>query len=233
MLMRPAVAGGVCAALLASCATVPPSGPPPVRDGGLPRASEAAAEPPPEPPPEPPLGGIERRRTVAEPAPIPPAVPAPRTSEPGSPARERTELGLPESEPAPLGEEGPETASALRPFEPAPTQAAPRDANPAVVALLESAREAVEARQHGRAAAALERAVKVDPRDPRVWHRLAAVRHWQGRHAEAEALALRSLSLRPSDRALVSRNWRVIAAARLAQGDGEGAREARARASSR
>lgn len=225
MLMRPVVAGGVCAALLASCATVPPSGPPPVRDGGLPRASEAA--------PEPPRGGIERRMTVAEPAPAPPAVPAPRTPEPGSPARERTELGLPESEPAPLGEEGPETASALRPFEPAPTQAAPRDGNPAVVALLESAREAVEARQHGRAAAALERAVKVDPRDPRVWHRLAAVRHWQGRHAEAEALALRSLSLRPSDRALVSRNWRVIAAARLAQGDGEGAREARARAGSR
>ena len=105
-----------------------------------------------------------------------------------------------------------------------------REGNAAVAALLESAREAEKARQYGRAGAALERALKVEPRNPWLWHRLATIRYRQGRHPEAEALARRSMSLARGDVKLESRNWRVIAAARHGQGDEEGAREALRRA---
>ena len=56
-----------------------------------------------------------------------------------------------------------------------PEEDAGREGNAAVVALLESAREAEKARQYGRAAAALERALKVEPRNPWLWNRLAAI----------------------------------------------------------
>ena len=105
-----------------------------------------------------------------------------------------------------------------------------REGNAAVAALLESAREAEKARQYGRAGAALERALKVEPRNPWLWHRLATIRYRQGRHPEAEALARRSMSLARGDVKLESRNWRVIAAARHGQGDEEGARDALGRA---
>jgi len=107
---------------------------------------------------------------------------------------------------------------------------ATREGSSAVVTLLESARAAEKARRYGRAAAALERALKVEPRNPRLWHHLAAVRYRQGRHREAEALARRSMSLSPGDSKLDSRNWRIVAAARHGRGDGEGAREALRRA---
>ena len=224
MLMRAAAAAavvGVFAALLVSCATVPPSALPPVRDGTLPRAASAGGEPAPSrsdgpvsaPERVPASSAVLRPRPAAPlPAALQEATPEPEAAIP-SPREEKTrQEGLPE-----FGM--PETGT-------------PQAGNSAVVALLESALEAEEARQYGRAAAALERALKVDPRDPRLWHRLAAVRFRQGRHAEAEALALRSLSLRRAGRDLDTRNWRIIAAARRAQGDEEGAREALGRANS-
>ena len=216
MLMRAAAAVGVFAALLVSCATVPPSALPPVRDGTLPRAASAGGEPAPSrsdgpvsaPERVPASSAVLRPRPAAPlPAALQEATPEPEAAIPSPREEETREEGMPET-------------------------GAPQAGNSAVVALLESAREAEEARQYGRAAAALERALKVDARDPRLWHRLAAVRFRQGRHAEAEALALRSLSLRRAGRDLDTRNWRIIATARRAQGDEEGAREALRRANS-
>ena len=103
----------------------------------------------------------------------------------------------------------------------------------AVAALLDGARAAEEAGQYGRAAASLERALKVAPRNPRLWHRLAVIRYRQGRLAAAESLALRSLSLASSDPGLDARNWRVVAAVRQARGDRAGAEDAFRRASLR
>ena len=223
MLMRAAAAAavGVFAALLVSCATVPPSALPPVRDGTLPRAASAGGEPAPSrsdgpvsaPERVPASSAVLRPRPAAPlPAALQEATPEPEAAIPSPREEETREEGMPE-----IGL--PETGT-------------PQAGNSAVVALLESAREAEAARQYGRAAAALERALKVDARDPRLWHRLAAVRFRQGRHAEAEALALRSLSLRRAGRNLDTRNWRIIATARRAQGDEEGAREALRRANS-
>ena len=217
--MRAAV-GGALAVFLAGCATVRPSAPPPVRDGTLARAEEARPEPVP--------GRIDGPVPAPEWMPVPPDVSGPRPAEPPRPAF--LDEGRPEEVvPSIPGEAVP---GEVAPGEGIPGAGAPQAGNSAVVALLESAREAEGAREYGRAAAALERALKVDARDPWLWHRLAAIRFRQGRHAEAEALALRSLSLRRAGRDLDTMNWRVIAAARRVQGDEEGAREAIRRANS-
>lgn len=234
MLMRMLAAAGV-AALLGGCAGAPPSVLPPVRDGSPPGAAAPATKPAPVP------AGSDRSAPRPESGPARSGVPRPRPAD--APPARLDERGTGASAPpqeTPNGKPveamrraGAETVATLGAglAEPgSPEEDAGREGNAAVVALLESAREAEKARQFGRAAAALERALKVEPRNPWLWHRLAAIRYRQGRHPEAEALSRRSMSLSPGDRKLESRNWRVIAAARHGQGDEEGSRAALRRA---
>ena len=226
MLMRVVVTAGV-AALLGGCAGAPPSGLPPVRDGSLPRAAV----------PEPAPARLDRSAPQTESAFGRSGIPRPR---PVEALPDRLDEGGAGAGIASRAEEEARRAGTQRQVTPGESLANPglpgedrrREGNFAVAALIESAREAEKARQYGRAAAALERALKVEPRNPRLWHRLATVRYRQGRHPEAEALARRSMSLSPEDAKLDSRNWRVIAAARHGQGDAEGAREALRRARS-
>lgn len=109
---------------------------------------------------------------------------------------------------------------------PAPSAAAP--ANPAVVALLNAAREQGRAGEHDRAAASLERALEIEPKNAWIWYRLATTRYEQGRFAEAEQLAVRSNHLAGDDRQLLAGNWALIAAARSRAGDASGAELAQA-----
>lgn len=97
---------------------------------------------------------------------------------------------------------------------------------PAVVALLDSARADSAAGRLSNAAASLERALRIEPRNPRLWQELARVRFQQGNYAQAESLAARSNSWAGSDSALRADNWRLIAQARDARGDAAGARAA-------
>ena len=102
--------------------------------------------------------------------------------------------------------------------------------NPAIVELLNDAnRHSAEGRHDG-AAAALERALQIEPQDAALWHRLARTRFDQGRLDLAEALAAKSNSLAAGDPNLQAQNWRVIAKARKKQGDAPGAEDALARA---
>ena len=239
MLMR-MLAAAVVAALLGGCAGAPPSVLPPVRDGSLPGAEASATKPAPIPVNLP--AGVDRSAPRPESAPARSGVPRPRSRPADAPPARLDERGTGAAPPqeTPNGKPveatrraGPEKVATLGGSlaEPGlPEEDAWREGNAAVVALLESAREAEKARQYGRAAAALERALKVEPRNPWLWHRLAAIRYRQGRHPEAEALSRRSMSLAPGDLKLESRNWRVIAAARHGQGDEEGARAALRRA---
>lgn len=224
--VRTRAAAGGLAAFLAGCASGPPSAPPSVRDGAsTPRAEESRT--PPTRRSE--AGGVAGPASAPSAhgrAPAPSAVSAPR---PARPAAADPRAAEPRS--AGLREPGPR-AVPPRPGASTPEPRAAREEVAAVAALIETAREAEKARRYGRAAALLERALRVDPRDPRLWARLASVRHGQGRHAEAEALALRSLSLRSGDRGLDAGSWRIVAAARRARGDEEGAREALRRAGS-
>jgi len=102
-----------------------------------------------------------------------------------------------------------------------------RTENVAVAGLMESARADAAAGKLATAAASLERALRIEPRNPRLWQELARVRLQQTQFVQAENMAARSNSYAASDNALRAENWRLIAQAREARGDADGARSAR------
>src|SRR6266702_7248062 len=108
---------------------------------------------------------------------------------------------------------------------PAPESAA-RTETIAIASLLDGARADTAAGRLANAAASLERALRIEPRNPRLWHELAGVRLKQGDYAQAESTAARSNSWAGADNALRAENWRLIAHAREARGDAEGAKGA-------
>lgn len=97
---------------------------------------------------------------------------------------------------------------------------------PAVVALANGAREAREQGDLDRAAADLERALRLDPDNAALWHQLAQVRVDQLRMDQAETLALKSNQFAGDDVALQRANWNLIARARRLRGDEAGAQAA-------
>jgi predicted Zn-dependent protease len=124
----------------------------------------------------------------------------------------------------PVGEVPPPPQEATAP----PPVIAPHG-NPAVLALLESAQSQQQAGNYEQAAAALERALRLEPRNAMLWHRLAQVRLSQGQWRNAIDFAAKSNSLAGGERKLQASNWLVIAQAKERQGDREGAQAARAR----
>lgn len=96
----------------------------------------------------------------------------------------------------------------------------------AVVALLSESDQRRRSGQPEAAAAALERALRIAPADPLLWHRLAAIRLEQRNWPQAENLARKSLSLSGNSRRLQAANWRLIAGARQGMGDVSAAAEA-------
>ena len=80
------------------------------------------------------------------------------------------------------------------------------------------------------AASLLERAVRVEPRHPLPWNRLARVRLSQGSFGLAAQLAEKSNALAGADRGLKRDNWLVIGEARQRAGDVPGANAARQQA---
>jgi Tfp pilus assembly protein PilF len=108
---------------------------------------------------------------------------------------------------------------------PAPAPATPTG-SAAVASLVASARADAAAGRLVQAAASLERALRIEPRNPHLWQELARVRMKQGDYAQAESVAARSNSWAGTDSRLRSENWRLIAQAREARGDAAGARAA-------
>lgn len=102
----------------------------------------------------------------------------------------------------------------------------PPPSAPAALSLAQQSDVALATGDLRLAALHLERALRIAPRDADLWHRLAGVRLAQREFQQAERMAERSLQLRPGDRRLALENWRVIAQAREARGDSEGARRA-------
>jgi tetratricopeptide (TPR) repeat protein len=98
--------------------------------------------------------------------------------------------------------------------------------NRAVIALLDLARTDNEAGKHEAAGASLERALRIEPRNPWLWHELAQLRLTQGQYEQSISLARKSNSFAGLDRRLQAMNWRVISDARVAQGDSSGAEQA-------
>ena len=115
---------------------------------------------------------------------------------------------------------------ATEPFTQATSAETVRDSNQAVAALLDSADKHVKNNQLDNAGAALEQALRIEPRNAGILHDLAQIRLHQGQYQQAELLAIKSNSLAGGNWSLQSRNWKVIASARKAAGDTAGAKDA-------
>ncbi len=109
-------------------------------------------------------------------------------------------------------------------------QSAPVFMTPAVVALVRDAEQSLHSESYGTAVATYERALRLEPRNGVLWHRLASVRLKQGKPQLAAQMAAKSNSFAGKDDRLRLWNWRLIAQAREQLGDHQGAKEARQRA---
>ncbi|AWQ82181.1 tetratricopeptide repeat family protein [Pseudomonas aeruginosa] len=99
-----------------------------------------------------------------------------------------------------------------------------------VLAMLTTAQQQQGSGDLNSAAASLERAQRIAPREPQVLYRLAQVRLAQGDAAQAEQVARRGLSYANGRPALQAGLWELIAQAREKQGDSAGAALARQKA---
>jgi len=79
-----------------------------------------------------------------------------------------------------------------------------------VLALLDQASKQENMGRPERAAAALERALRIEPKNPRLWHRLAVIRFEQGQYVQAESLAAKSSALAAGDWHLKQKNSEII-----------------------
>ncbi|MFP4273300.1 MAG: tetratricopeptide repeat protein [Halothiobacillaceae bacterium] len=143
------------------------------------------------------------------------------------PAPERPEVIV-----RPLDEDGPDGAPAVREdslFVPEPIEPLPapmRPVNPAVQALMDRAALQADTGQFPQAAATIERALRIAPQDPALWRRLGRYRLDMGDAGQAEQMALRAVRFSRGD-AEERQAWQLVALARQAQGNAEGAAQAR------
>ncbi|MBU1191172.1 MAG: tetratricopeptide repeat protein [Gammaproteobacteria bacterium] len=136
--------------------------------------------------------------------------------------------------PPPVVDRSPPPATTFPSGEPAPITPPPRSTSssalpasgPAVIALLERADRQYMDQDLDSAAATLERALRIEPRNPLLWHRLASVRLDQGQIDQAMQMAAKSNSLAGSNHSLLARNWQLISLAYRAKGDLDAARSA-------
>ncbi|WP_052514749.1 tetratricopeptide repeat protein [Dethiosulfatarculus sandiegensis] len=106
----------------------------------------------------------------------------------------------------------------------------PKPPNTAVVALLDKAHLQSSTGNPAAAGASLERALRIEPRNPVLWSELAKARLDQGRYRQAINLAAKSNSLARGKEKLRTKNWRIIGRARNKLGDYKGAEAAFKRA---
>jgi len=112
----------------------------------------------------------------------------------------------------------------------APSEPARVSDSPAVIALLDRAETQHQSHDVDAAAVSLERALRIEPRNPLLWQRMANLRLEQGQWDQAVQMAARSNSYAGRYSGLRARNWQIIATARRALGDDQGAADAELKA---
>ena len=103
--------------------------------------------------------------------------------------------------------------------------------NPAVKALLADAAKAEERGDYDGAASSLERAMRIQPKDPEVLQSMAEIQLHKRAYQQALNFATRSYDDGARVGEICSRNWRTISVARGHLGDSGGALQAELRAS--
>jgi Flp pilus assembly protein TadD len=106
----------------------------------------------------------------------------------------------------------------------------PISENPAVLALADRARSDADAGWLPAAMSELERALRIEPKNPMLWRQLAQAHFQFGDYQQAESLAARSNSFAGTNRTLRAANWHLISDARGRRGDTAGAETALERA---
>lgn len=101
-----------------------------------------------------------------------------------------------------------------------------QQSSPAIVALLDDADHYAVSGKKQEAVASIERALRIEPKNPLLWHKLGQLRLQEGQWDQAIAMARKSNVLAPGNRSLQAENWMIIAKARDATGDKQGAAEA-------
>ncbi len=113
---------------------------------------------------------------------------------------------------------------------PAPPEAAPKKPHSAAVeSLLKQAKDQFDQGETEQAAALLERALRIEPRNSILWHNLAGVRLKQEDWQRAANLAAKSNTLAGDNKWLRVRNWVITAKACEGMGDKDCQQEARIR----
>jgi predicted Zn-dependent protease len=100
-------------------------------------------------------------------------------------------------------------------------------ASPALVALLHRAQTEADTGRRNAAVATLERAIRLEPKNAVLWHRMAMLKLEQGEWHQASTMASRSNSLTNGNHALQVLNLKIIILAREQTGDTNGATEAK------
>ena len=126
--------------------------------------------------------------------------------------------GIPEQAPNYVYDSSSDTSQRSDSGQPSHTQAR-RPPSGTVVALLNQAHEQQRAGNLERAAAVLERALRLDPKNGHLWHELAQIRLQQGLFDQATSLAAKSSSLAQDDDNLVSSNNELIEQVKTLRGE--------------
>jgi predicted Zn-dependent protease len=132
----------------------------------------------------------------------------------------------PSPAPTPSATQQPREGAIIEPVPQTPVPSSAMSGNRAVIALLDKAQTDNESGQREAAGASLERALRIERRNPWLWLELAQVRLDQGLYAQAITLAGKSNSFAGHQPRVQAANWRVIGQARVAQGDAAGAEQA-------
>jgi tetratricopeptide (TPR) repeat protein len=107
-----------------------------------------------------------------------------------------------------------------------PARLPPVSENQAVLSLADGARADAEAGRFATAAASLERALRIESKNPMLWQQLAQLHMKRSDYVQAETLAARSNSWAGTNRALRAANWQLIGEARARRGDAPAAQAA-------
>ena len=99
--------------------------------------------------------------------------------------------------------------------------------SPVALVFLKDADKYTTEGDSNRAVASLERGLDIEPKNPQLWNRLASERIKQKMWGKAITLAKKSNAFAAGNNQLLKANWQIIAVARSALGDKEGARKAK------
>ena len=132
--------------------------------------------------------------------------------------------GTPEIDPLDSsGGSSPQQPGAADSFGPAPQTMPQYALGPAAQALVADAHQQAHRRDYGLAAETLERALSIEPRNPRVWLEFAEESLAAGHAAQANGMARKALYLAAGNPSVQASAWGVIAATLRAEGQTQAA----------